>query len=201
MISLSNFKNKFFKKTSLSIWDIDDTLFLTKANVYVKKDGKIVKKLTNKQYNTYELQDGETFDYTEFHDSKYFNSTSEPIIKSIKRLISLHNKIKSSNSKIIIITARSDFDDKDVFLNTFRKYKIDIDQIHVHRAGNLKTTGSAGGKKVFIKKYLDTKKYGIVRLFDDDVSNLKMFNGLKKEYPETTFQAYLAHADGSITKY
>jgi hypothetical protein len=84
MISLSNFKNKFFKKTSLSIWDIDDTLFLTKANVYVKKDGKIVKKLTNKQYNTYELQDGETFDYVEFHDSKYFNSTSEPIIKSIK---------------------------------------------------------------------------------------------------------------------
>ena len=46
MISLSNFKNKFFKKTSLSIWDIDDTLFLTKANVYVKKDGKIVKKLS-----------------------------------------------------------------------------------------------------------------------------------------------------------
>ena len=39
----------------LTIFDIDETLFHTKAKINVKKDGKIVASLTNVEYNNYIL--------------------------------------------------------------------------------------------------------------------------------------------------
>ena len=57
----------------LTIFDIDDTLFHTTAEIAVKgKDGKIVRTLSNSEYNTYKLKDGEEYDYTEFADSEKF---------------------------------------------------------------------------------------------------------------------------------
>jgi Mg2+/Co2+ transporter CorB len=102
---------------------------------------------------------------------------------------------------MIIITARSDFDDRDTFLDTFRQQGIDIDDVHVHRSGNLDAPNSAAGKKIVIKQYLETGKYARVRLFDDAISNLDMLLGLKTEYPDIDFEAYLAHHDGTMTRY
>jgi hypothetical protein len=39
-----------------------------------------------------------------------------------------------------------------------------------------------------------------MRLFDDDMKNLKMFLGLKKEYPDVSFEAFLANPDGRVRK-
>ena len=39
-----------------------------------------------------------------------------------------------------------------------------------------------------------------MRLFDDDMKNLKMFLGLKKEYPDVNFEAFLANPDGRVRK-
>jgi Mg2+/Co2+ transporter CorB len=102
---------------------------------------------------------------------------------------------------MIVITARSDFDDRDIFLDTFRQQGIDIDDIHVHRAGNLGAIPSAPAKKIFIKQYLDTGKFTRARLFDDAVSNLQMFKDLADEYPNIKFEPFLAHADGSMTRF
>jgi len=41
------------KKVGLTIFDIDETLFHTKAKVQVSKEGNIVKILDNQQYNSY----------------------------------------------------------------------------------------------------------------------------------------------------
>ena len=54
---------------SLTIFDIDDTLFETTALVYVVKDGVVIDKLTNQEYNVYDLKDGESFDFVEFRDA------------------------------------------------------------------------------------------------------------------------------------
>ena len=43
-------------KVGLTIFDIDETLFHTKAKVQVSKEGKIVKILDNQQYNSYRLK-------------------------------------------------------------------------------------------------------------------------------------------------
>lgn len=201
MIGFKDYISEREEGAGLTIWDIDETLFNTKALVYVVKAGKIVRKLSNQEFNTYKLGAGESFDFREFRDAKHFRDTSEPIAKAIQKLIAIHKNVKAKGSKMIVITARADFDDRDIFLDTFRKQGIDIDDIHVHRAGNLNAPNSAEGKKIYIKQYLDTGKYARVRLFDDAVSNLEMFKNLAREYPDIKFEPYLAHHDGTMTKY
>jgi hypothetical protein len=49
--------------------DIDETIFNTFAKIYVIKDGKVIKKLSNQEFNTYDLQDRESFDFREFRDA------------------------------------------------------------------------------------------------------------------------------------
>ena len=198
------FKDYLFEReegAGLTIWDIDETLFNTKALIYVMKGGEIVRKLSNQEFNTYKLGAGESYDFREFRDARHFRDTSEPIAKAIRKLIAIHKNVKAKSSKMIVITARADFDDREMFLDTFRKQGIDIDDIHVHRAGNLNAANSAEGKKIYIKQYLDTGKYSRVRLFDDAVSNLEMLKGLSSEYPNVKFEAYLAHHDGTMTRY
>ena len=198
MIRFKQFLSESQDGAGLTIWDIDETLFKTTARVKVVRGGKVIKILGNREYNTYQLESGESFDFDEFRNAQHFRDTSEPIAKAIRKLIAMHKNIKAKGSKMIILTARSDFDDKDVFLDTFRKQGIDIDDIYVHRAGNLGTMPSAQAKRIIIKQYLDSGKYSRARLFDDAVSNINMFKMLKHEYPDISFEAYLAHEDGTM---
>ena len=165
--------------------DIDETIFRTFAMIKVMKDGNEIKKLNNQEYNTYKLKPGENFDYGEFRDSEFFNKTSIPIPQTIKRIKKMVAGIKKkeSNSKIIFLTARADFVDKEPFLNTFRKYGIPIDDIYVERAGNLKGT-VAGVKKQVIMKYLGSGQYRRVRMIDDDMTNVNEFLKIEKELPQ-----------------
>jgi hypothetical protein len=103
----------------------------------------------------------------------------------------------AGDSKVIMLTARSDFDNKELFLDTFRKYGIDMSRVHVHRAGNLGGSPSQN-KAVWIRKYLDTGKYARVRLYDDAMSNIRMFIGLQSEYPDIKFFPYFVTHEGSI---
>jgi len=185
---------------NLSVWDIDETLFVTKAKVHVIKNGKRVASLSNKEYNTYRLKKGESYDFTEFKDAKLFNRTSVPIQRAIdKAAKTLRAYSNMPNSKVIVLTARSDFDDPHTFLNTFEKYGLNMRQVHVHRAGNLGLP-AAEAKRIFIKQYLDTGRFKSVSLFDDDTRNLDVFLSLRKEFPKIKFVAYLAN-HGYFRKY
>jgi hypothetical protein len=203
-------KNKYYKESKkntnnnvlieaeglgLTIFDIDDTLFRTTAQIKVVKDGKIVRSLNNQEFNTYQLKPGESFDFGEFQNAEKFNKESIPIEPMIAKLKAIINN--AGDSKIIMLTARSDFDNKDLFLDTFRKYGIDMNKVHVHRAGNLGGSPSQN-KAVWIRKYLDTGKYARVRLYDDAMSNIKMFIGLQQEYPSIKFFPYFVTHEGTI---
>ncbi len=198
MKKFSEFKSG--SRGNLSVWDIDETLFQTKAIVYVIKDGKKVHSLNNREFNTYKLKKGESFDFSEFKDAKLFNKTSVPIQRAIdKAAKTLEAYSRIPNSKVIILTARSDFDDPHTFLSTFEKYGLNMKNVHVHRAGNLGIP-AAQAKKIFIQQYLNTGKYKTVSLFDDDPKNLEVFMTLKKEFPDVKFTAFLAH-HGYFRKY
>lgn len=181
----------------LTIFDIDDTLFHTTAQIKVMKDGKVVRSLTNQEFNNYQLQPGEEFDFGEFRSAEKFAKESEPIkpmINTLKRILD-----RASNTKVIMLTARADFDDKDKFLKTFEKYGIDMSRIHVHRAGNLPGDDPPAYKKaVWVRKYLNTGKYNRVNLIDDSMSNLKVFKSLEQEYPTVDFDAYFVKPSGSV---
>jgi len=184
----------------LTIFDIDETMFITKAKVKVVKNGKVIKKLDNQQFNTYKKKAGEEYDFGEFKDAKVFNRTSTPIARMINKVKVILKNATKAGSKVIIVTARPNFDNKKIFLDTFRKQGIDIDKIYVERAGNLGGGPAADNKKVIFKKYLDQKIYKRIRLFDDAMSNLKMFLSLQKDYPDVSFEAFLAKPNGSVSR-
>ena len=188
------------KGKGLTIFDIDETMFITKAKVKVVKNGKVVKKLDNQEFNTYKKKDGETYDFGEFKNAEVFNRTSTPIARMINKVKAILKNAVRKGSKVIIVTARPNFDNKKIFLDTFRKQGIDIDKIYVERAGNLGGGPAADNKKVIFRKYLDQKIYKRIRLFDDARSNLKAFLSLQKDYPDVSFEAFLARSNGSVNR-
>lgn len=200
MLSFKQHLEEQTRGMGLTVFDIDETLFKTQALIHVIKDGKIVRKLDNQEYNEYKLQSGETFDYGEFRNAKIFNDTSIPIWAMINKAKAIIQNAVNVGSKVIIVTARANFDDKETFLNTFRRYGIDIDNVYVERAGNLNLGSSAKNKRFIFHKYLRSGKFERVRFFDDAMSNITMFKALQKQYPGVTFEAYHVKHDGSIKK-
>ena len=182
----------------LTIFDIDDTLFHTTAKIKVIKNGQAIRTLTNQEFNNYQLQPDEKFDFGEFRNAEKFAKESQPIkpmINTLKRILD-----RATNTKVIMLTARADFDNKETFLNTFEKHGIDMSRVHVHRAGNLPGDEEPAYKKaIWVRKYLNTGKYNRVKLIDDSMTNLKVFKELKKEYPNVNFDAYFVHPSGSVT--
>ena len=187
---------------SLTIFDIDDTLFHTTAQIAVKKDGKVIKKLTNQEFNDYVLKSGETFDYKEFYDASKFYKESKPVAKMMAKAIAiLRNSVRNPKSKVIIVTARANFDNRDKFLATFKKHGFDIDKVRVERAGNIKDIEVGAIKKaVIINNYLKTGQFGRVRFFDDAMSNLKEFLRLKSSFPKIDFEAWFVNGEGGVKK-
>jgi hypothetical protein len=180
---------------SLVIFDIDDTLLHTTAKIKVVKDGKPIRTLTNQEFNNYTLSPGEEFDFGEFRDADKFNRESEPIEPMIRKLKTIMDHAKDAT--VIMLTARADFDNKELFLKTFKDLGIDMGRVHVHRAGNLPGDSIPAEKKaVWVRRYLDTNKYNHVRLYDDSMSNLRVFKSLKNEYPEVDFRAYYVGPSG-----
>jgi hypothetical protein len=187
-------------KGGLTIFDIDDTLFHTTAKVSVIRKGKVVKELSNQEYNHYQLKDGEEFDFGQFRDAKKFKEESKPIDRMFaKAKAILNNVLNKPDSRVIIVTARDDFDDKDTFLSTFKDHGLDITNVRIERAGKIKdVAGSAAQKMIIIRNYLKAGNFARVRLFDDSMPNLKQFLKLKGEFPDVKFEAFFANKDGSI---
>lgn len=190
-------KKDYSKGSGVSFVDIDETVFETVAKVYVinKKTNKILHKLSNQEFNSYKLKDGEDFSFDEFKDPKLFDLTSKPIKNTIKVITRIINfiKNKSGKSKVVFITARQPFnaykgiDGKTIIMNTFKKAGIPVNEkfIIFHFVGGSKN------KLPVIKEYLDTKKYTRVRMFEDYKETLHKFAALKSEYPNIQFSTYL----------
>lgn len=199
MKKVSRFK-KFVGSGTLTIFDIDETLFHTKAKVAVVKNGKVVRMLDNQEFNTYKRKPGEEYDFKEFASAEVFRKTSVPVVRMIEKAKAIVKAKKNPHSRAIICTARADFDDKKMFLQTFRDHGLPIDDMYVERAGNLGIDSSAEAKKVIFRKYLNTQNYIKSRLYDDAMSNLKAFLELADEYPNVQFEAWFVNHDGSVKR-
>lgn len=185
----------------LTVFDIDDTLFRTYALIKVVKGGKEVRSLTNQDYNSYKLKAGESYDFGQFKDAENFRKTSIPITKMVNKAKAIITNANKAGSKVIIMTARADFDNKKVFLQTFKDHGIDLSGVYIERAGNLGGgNSSAKNKRFLFHKYLKSGKYSRVRFFDDAISNITMFKSLQKHYKDISFEAYHVQHDGSIRK-
>jgi FMN phosphatase YigB (HAD superfamily) len=190
-----------YKDGYLTIFDIDDTLFHTTAQIIIRKPGAADKKLTSAEYNTYKMQPGEKADFSEFSDANLFYREAKPITKMLEKAKAILADTKNHpNNRVIIVTARPDFDDRDKFLATFKKYGFDIDNVRVERAGKINAPSPGQAKAIIINNYLNSKQYNKVRLFDDSINNLKEFLKLEKLFPAVMFKAWHAHIDGTVNE-
>ena len=190
-----------FKGLSLVIFDIDDTLLHTTAKINVVRDGQVIRSLTNQEFNNYQLQPGEEFDFGEFRNAEKFAQESKPIKPMINKLKTILAHADQTQSKVIMLTARADFDDKHTVLKTFHDYGIDMSRIHLYRAGNIPGDNPPALKKaVYVRKFLSSGEYDRVSLYDDSTSNLKAFKALKKEFPHVRFSAYHVSPSGHATQ-
>ena len=196
------------RKSSLHVFDIDDTLFHTHAKIHVKNpQGRVVQRLSNSEFNDHTLQPGHSYDFSEFRDAQRFADTSQPIPRMLAKMKAIHRHVvQVPNSRVIMNTARADFDNKEKFLDTFRRYGVAVDHpekpIHAHRAGNEPGNALPAVKKnMVLRRYLDRHPYGSVHMYDDSRTNLQHFLRLGKEYPNTKFHAWHAQPDGSLKKF
>lgn len=186
------------KPNKLVIFDIDDTLVKTDTKVNVIKDGKIVKQLNSHDFSHYKLHPGEHFDFGAFRDAREFFTKAKPILPMINQL---KHDIATGN-KVIMVTAREDFNDREIFLDTFRRFGIDMSKVHVYRAGNIKDgLPTEEKKKAIIRKVLSGHDYTKAIMYDDVLPNLDLFVTLKDDHPGVKFYAWYVNPKGEAVEY
>ena len=182
----------------LVIFDIDDTLVNTDTRVNVVRDGQVIKQLNSHDFTHYKLAPGESFDFGAFKDAREFFTKAKPIPGMIRQL----KQDIATGNRVIMLTARSDFNDRDVFLDTFRRFGIDMDQVHVYRAGNMAIKAATEEKKKIILRHLLGKEhFDKLIMYDDSVPNLNAFLSLKQDYPYSRFYAWHVDPNGQAAEY
>ena len=180
MLSLSDYIAKEFtvggtRSHRIILFDVDDTLIHTTAHILVRKNGKVIKRISNAEYNEYVLRPGESFDYTEFDDPNILDKEEfTPYWNTLKREY-------RKGTHIGILTARGDVDMIDKF---FKKKGIDIKSELVFAVGDpkLKLTGSIADRKATVISNLVQLGYRTFVFFDDNESNLQSAKQLEKRY-------------------
>jgi len=166
------------KNSKAYVFDVDDTLVTTDAKIIIRdsKD-RIVKKITPAVYNTYEIGNGERFDFMEFDCPKIFRETAKPtFFLSLMQKISKAVQNKKSNSSVYILTARTEKVKKEI--HEFLKSKgIEISECHIHTIGDNQTHSVAEVKKQVLETIKKNHKKNVF-FFDDDEKNLALAKGL-----------------------
>lgn len=191
------------KKGTLTVFDLDDTLFICHAKLFVKKpDGTRVPVHSSA---TYRLQEGEEFDYSEFRSAQFFYDTAVPIDTMVRKFKAIRSMTVNPNSKIVIITARSDFDNKDLFMAALDKHGVAHDDVHVYRAGNLDHIDTTPQRKChIIDSLFEQGNFEKIRMFEDSFVNLNAFLNMKAnnpQYKDVKFEAWHVNNDGNVSSY
>ncbi len=148
-------------KTKAFVFDFDDTLAFTDACVLVRDRLETWRKLTPAEFNSYELQDGESFDFTEFKNPEYILN-GKPT-----KLVQLASEVFSEGHDLFILTARSDSiaDAIQEFLSQF-----DIKATAVHCVGDRGSDIARNKRKVLLTIM---ESYDKIYFYDDDESNIE----------------------------
>ncbi len=181
MLSLSSYIKDHTKSFTVGgtvskkilIFDLDDTVIHTSANIRVMKGEKLMRTLSNKEYNTYILKPGEYFDYQEFNDSDILSK------ETFTRYWSTLKREYRKGTHISILTARND---SDMIRSFFLKNGIDIKPSLVFAINDpkLHLSGTVQERKAEVIGFLHKLGYDIAVFFDDDEENLKAAKKLEE---------------------
>jgi hypothetical protein len=174
---------------NIYFFDLDNTLFNTNIKVFIKNKHSNNKKelLDYEHWYNYNLDKNEELDFSLCKSSSFFAKNCKPIKNTIDMLNDIYI---NSSDRIIILTARSSFDDKDLFLKTLSSYNIpvyDKNRLYIENASDHSNIITDIFEKTPIKKrnividYVeknpDIKSYMMV---EDQIENIKEFLRIPK---------------------
>ena len=186
--------------TKLSVWDIDDTLFRSSSlRILIIKGNQVVRQLSTSEWNSYRLKGGEVPDFSQFKDGSVFFHSAKPLSKNLRLA---KEAIESSDTMMITLSARSKTNNKNLFLQKFKMYGINMNKNTSHSvfAGELGMQTSKA-KAFILDQCLATKKFNQVFMYDDHSDNLIEFIKLQPKYKEIHFNAFLVDSGGKIVKF
>jgi len=182
-------------KGAVHAFDVDETIVSHgkggRPNVKVHVNdpqGNRVKSLTNQEFNTYKLEPGHSYDFSEFRSSKKFGETAAPNKKVIAKI----KKLQRRNKNVQLITARAKFDNPEEFKGYFERHGIKLKPGNIHYTGGMRGS-DIGQKKVDVAKGI-TKMTGSrsIHMYDDAAKVHKAFEAEKEESPRLKIKTHLA---------
>ena len=176
----------YSKGTDITVFDVDDTLVVTKSKIKVfnPKTGYEIE-LTPQEFNTFKTKPHDKFDFSDFRNLE--------ILKGGKIIEWVFNILKRTIAKgkaVGIITARDDAKLIHDFLS-HNGVKINPDYIFAINDPSLGFTGSTAQKKKEAFMKFVQMGFRNFQFFDDDRENIKIANSLNKELPEVKMKATL----------
>ena len=181
-------KKRPFSETSITVWDIDDTLLISNAKIKVCN---IITgdchELTPEEFNEYEKKNGEEFDFDQFKDIEIMKAGK--LIHYYMKILADAYKMKRA---VGIVTAR---DDRDMIYKWMKEhvgFHIAKDLIYAINDPVHKLKGTTAEKKQQAFREIIEKGYKNIQFFDDDDANLSLVKDLGKEYPDISISTYKA---------
>lgn len=165
------------KSNKIILFDLDDTIINTTADILITRKGVPYKRISNAEFNNYKLKLGEKFCFDEFED---------PYILSQSTFTRYWNTLKREYSKgthIGILTARGDCNlIRNFFLNNGIDIKDELVMAINDPSLNLESN-SIQNKKAEVIGLLANAGYDTIIFFDDNEPNLVAAKSLENIYP------------------
>lgn len=194
---------------TLTIFDVDHTLFRSSAKTHVKMNEEILYSLSDHELADHRLDDGHSYDYRDFASAQLFYDTADPIEHMVEMARTVVKAKNNPNSKAIIITARPWLDDMKLFIKKFHEHGIDIDEVDVHCVGDViefDDTTAGEAKANIVKHYIRESAFNgclfeKIRIYEDNIYNIQEFLNLRYVFPCLKFEAYQVDKTGSVWRW
>lgn len=189
---------------SLIAVDLDDTLLKTTAKILVRFPDGREELLSTEQYGKLRNVPHEP-DFKEFSDPHKFITESTVMPNNMALFAQLQDEVKrkmeDDGSRIIILTARSDFASKDHVIYYLASIGVDVDRVHFERAGNISKGCTGSNKRKIVESYLDNNDFASFILIDDSISNLEKVFDISKSRTGISFHTILVKGDGNMVEH
>jgi hypothetical protein len=162
------------KSDKIILFDLDDTIINTTAEITLYKNGKFERSMPNAEFNDYVLKPGESLGFEQFANSEIlYNETFTPYWNTLKREY-------RKGTHIGILTARSDSKMiKRFFLS--RGINIKDELVIAVNDPDLGLSGSIQDRKAEAISILANAGYNTFIFFDDNLPNLKSAKKLENK--------------------
>ncbi len=183
--------NHFLNESKLRVFDFDDTLAVTDADVFVTRPDGSEFKLSPSEYAVYEPvaeynpatgeyinTKGEVFDFSEF-DRLINPRQVEQVARIMQKVVDAEMR-DGAGRKIAILTARAPSAGMDILDFIQNVLNIDASMFELITLG----TSDPQAKKKWIEDQIINLDMRDVLFFDDSPKNIVAVDELKAEYPE-----------------